>query len=66
MHYISNENILQTESNCMSYKKGSICSNHYLMKGILEIYLQAKAELAFVRSDFYLGLQKNVGILPVL
>lgn len=40
----------------MSYENGSIDGENYFMKGILKIYKEGKAELAFVRSDFNFGL----------
>lgn len=61
-----NKNILQTERNQVSYKNGSIYSENYFLKGIFKRYLEAKAELAFVRSHFNLGLQNTLGIFPML
>lgn len=50
----------------MSYKNGSIYSGYYFLKAIFKRYLEAKAESAFVRSDFNLELQNTVGIFPML
>lgn len=40
----------------MLYENGSVDGENCFLKGILKIYKESKGELAFVRSDFNLGL----------